>query len=158
MKEGRRDADVLKAKVNAGSARTTILETEPRRCGGRATNLAMNLPNLLDDRVPTGTSEADNVVVRTWGTPRCEAGAGDSHVEIGTARIRPRAPHRGHRPRFCAARRRAKLERALINFFPRRAHRRPRLHRGHGESRTRPPAHSPRDRAAAEVRGIRPAR
>ena len=27
-------------------------------------------PNLLDPRVPDGTSEEDNELVETWGTPR----------------------------------------------------------------------------------------
>src|SRR4051794_32202028 len=33
-------------------------------------DLQSRLPNLIDEGVPTGLTEDDNVVVRTWGEPR----------------------------------------------------------------------------------------
>jgi seryl-tRNA synthetase len=41
------------------------------------------VPNLLDPSVPDGRTEADNVVVRTWGTPRDFAFAPKPHWELG---------------------------------------------------------------------------
>ncbi|CCW33983.1 serine--tRNA ligase [Chthonomonas calidirosea] len=41
------------------------------------------LPNIPDERVPDGTSEADNVIVRTWGTPRTFTFPPKPHWEIG---------------------------------------------------------------------------
>lgn len=43
------------------------------------------LPNLAHPDVPYGTSEADNVVVRTEGTPRQRAFAARPHWELGEA-------------------------------------------------------------------------
>ena len=49
------------------------------------TNLLLVLPNLPDARVPTGTSEHDNVVVRTEGTPRTFDFTPKPHWELGEA-------------------------------------------------------------------------
>ncbi len=43
------------------------------------------IPNLTRDEVPTGTSEADNVVVKTWGEKRSFAFEAKPHWEIGEA-------------------------------------------------------------------------
>lgn len=47
-------------------------------------NHLLLLPNIPDDRVPDGVSEADNVVVRTWGTPRTFTFPPKPHWEVGT--------------------------------------------------------------------------
>lgn len=41
------------------------------------------LPNMPDERVPDGTSDADNLVVRTWGAPRPFTFDPRPHWEIG---------------------------------------------------------------------------
>jgi len=41
------------------------------------------VPNLLDDSVPDGTSEADNVVLRSWGAPPRFEFAPKPHWELG---------------------------------------------------------------------------
>ena len=46
-----------------------VLEQQASELGTRANSLLLELPNLPQDDVPTGMSEADNVVVRTWGEP-----------------------------------------------------------------------------------------
>jgi seryl-tRNA synthetase len=43
------------------------------------------VPNLIDDSVPNGDSEDDNVEVRRWGTPRTFDFEVKDHVDIGTA-------------------------------------------------------------------------
>ncbi|KUJ84738.1 serine--tRNA ligase [Microbulbifer flavimaris] len=41
------------------------------------------IPNLLDDAVPEGETEDDNVEVRTWGTPRSFDFGVRDHVDLG---------------------------------------------------------------------------
>ena len=43
------------------------------------------IPNLPHESVPVGTSEADNLEVRRWGTPRAFDFAVKDHVDLGTA-------------------------------------------------------------------------
>ncbi|MCS6915156.1 MAG: serine--tRNA ligase [Myxococcales bacterium] len=45
------------------------LDEQLRAAEAEVTELALQLPNLPDEHVPTGRSEADNVVVRTEGKP-----------------------------------------------------------------------------------------
>lgn len=42
------------------------------------------IPNLPHESVPAGKSEADNVEVRRWGTPRSFDFAAKDHVDLGT--------------------------------------------------------------------------
>ena len=42
-----------------------------------------HLPNLPHESVPAGKSEADNKVIRTWGTPRKFSFTPKDHVELG---------------------------------------------------------------------------
>ena len=42
------------------------------------------VPNLPHESVPVGSSEADNVVLRTWGTPRTMNFPVKDHVDVGT--------------------------------------------------------------------------
>lgn len=44
----------------------------------------LRVPNLPDDRVPEGKSDADNVCVRAWGTPKTFDFTPKPHWEIGT--------------------------------------------------------------------------
>jgi seryl-tRNA synthetase len=120
-KQGKKDeAEALKARVQAGNVRTAELEGELDQVEAERTNLAMGLPNLLHPAVPDGGGDADNVVVRTWGEPRCKAGEGESHVEIGT-RLGILDFERAIKltgSRFWVLKGAgARLERALINFF-----------------------------------------
>ncbi len=84
-KAGRRDeADAMKERVAEGSARTKVLEEELELVEGQRRLLILGLPNLLHADVPEGKGDADNVVVRTWGTPVLKEGEGEAHVEVGT--------------------------------------------------------------------------
>ena len=47
--------------------------------------LLADVPNLLDPAVPDGASEAQNTLVRTWGTPRAFEFAPKPHWELGEA-------------------------------------------------------------------------
>jgi seryl-tRNA synthetase len=85
------------------------------------------VPNLLDDSVPDGTGEADNVVVRSHGEPKRFTFAPQPHWEIGEALgildFERAAKLSGSR--FAVLRGKgALLSRALANFFLDRAARR----------------------------------
>lgn len=85
------------------------------------------VPNLLDDSVPQGAGEADNVVVRTLGAPPSFAFAPKPHWEIGEALgildFERAAKLSGSR--FAVLRGKgARLSRALANFFLDRAEQR----------------------------------
>jgi seryl-tRNA synthetase len=82
------------------------------------------VPNLLDDSVPDGSGEADNVVVRTEGAPSVFSFAPKPHWEIGEALgildFERAAKISGSR--FAVLRGKgARLSRALANFFLDRA-------------------------------------
>jgi seryl-tRNA synthetase len=49
----------------------------------RLRNILIGIPNLPDDSVPIGTSEADNVEVRRWGTPPQFDFTPKPHWELG---------------------------------------------------------------------------
>jgi seryl-tRNA synthetase len=48
-------------------------------------SLLHGIPNVPDERVPAGTSDADNQEVRKWGTPRKFEFTPKDHVELGEA-------------------------------------------------------------------------
>src|SRR5271169_2478507 len=52
----------LKEKIAQADERVTT-------CDAKLRDLLTNIPNLPDDSVPVGKSEADNAEVRRWGTP-----------------------------------------------------------------------------------------
>ena len=86
-----------------------------------------DVPNLLDDSVPDGATEDDNVVVRVSGTPTEFPFAAKPHWEIGEALgildFERAAKLSGSR--FSVLRGAgARLSRALVSFFLARAHER----------------------------------
>ena len=46
-------------------------------------DIASAMPNLLDESVPTGTDEDDNVELKRWGTPRVFDFEVKDHVDVG---------------------------------------------------------------------------
>ncbi len=120
-KEGRRDeAEGLKAKVAADAERIKVLETELADVEAKIHDHAMQLPNLLHDDVPAGKSEADNILVKTWGEVPVFDFEPQAHVEVG-ARLGILDFDRSTKlagARFgILAREGARLDRALVNFF-----------------------------------------
>ncbi len=80
----------------------------------------LNIPNLLDDRVPIGSSERDNQTIRQWGEPRQFDFCPRDHVTIGES-LGLLDFERGAKlsgARFTVYRGwGARMERALINFM-----------------------------------------
>lgn len=74
----RRQATALRDEIADLDGRIEQLET-------RLHELELWVPNIPDDTVPRGSTEADNVVVRTWGQPRHFDFTPRSHADLGVA-------------------------------------------------------------------------
>ncbi|TQF77064.1 serine--tRNA ligase [Elioraea sp. Yellowstone] len=64
------DAAPLQAEAAAMAEAIAREEAEEKRLGAELDALLATIPNWLDDAVPTGGGEADNVVLRSWGEQR----------------------------------------------------------------------------------------
>ena len=109
----------LRSEVDALKSRVPQLEIEEKTIRENIAALLSGLPNAPAEDVPEGLTEADNVELRRWGTPREIAGA-RQHFEIGEARgdmdFETAALLSGSR--FVLLRgQMARLERALGNFM-----------------------------------------
>ena len=58
-------------------------QSELSRIQTRLENLLLEIPNLPDDSVPVGASEADNVEIRRWGDPPTFGFKPKDHVALG---------------------------------------------------------------------------
>lgn len=77
------DADALIAEVNDIKQQMPQIEGEESGLAAELDSWLMELPNLLDDAVPAGDDEDDNVLVRTHGTIPTFSFTPRDHVEIG---------------------------------------------------------------------------
>ena len=120
-KEGRAaEAGELKAQVKTASDRSKQLDAEIEALDGELNVLILDLPNLVDERVPPGKSEHDNELVRTWGEPTQLDFEPGTHDELGLALgiLDFEASAKLSGARFSVLRGAgARLERALISFF-----------------------------------------
>jgi len=119
MKKGG-DAAALRAETKALgdtiAARTKDLEAVEAELD----ELLKRLPNLPHESVPAGTSESDNVVVRTWGAPRVFDFPVQAHWDLGASLgiLDFERASRMTGARFALLTGDgARLERALINFM-----------------------------------------
>ncbi len=121
MKEGRREeAEPLRAQVSEAASTLTTLDEQLEAIATERNDLLLRIPNVLDDRVPTGTTEDDNVEVRSWGTIPAFDFEPKEHHELGSQLGIIDAPRaaRMSGARFSVLRGAgARLERALINWF-----------------------------------------
>jgi seryl-tRNA synthetase len=83
--------------------------------------IASAIPNLIDESVPAGVSEDDNVEIKRWGTPRVFDFEVKDHVDVATALGKGLDFESGAKlagTRFAVMRGQiAKLHRALAIFF-----------------------------------------
>ena len=79
------DASAEMAKMREVGERIKTLEVELRDVDTRVDELVAQVPNAPHPSVPPGTSDADNVEVRTWGTPRTFAFTPRPHEDVGEA-------------------------------------------------------------------------
>jgi seryl-tRNA synthetase len=100
--------------------RLDAAESDLERVRGELEALQLGLPNLLDDSVPEGDSEDDNVEIRRWGEPRAFSFEPRDHVAIGEAdgQLDFEAASRVSGARFAVMSDGiARLHRALIQFM-----------------------------------------
>jgi seryl-tRNA synthetase len=79
------DAEALMTEVQALGSALEAGERELESVQAQLGDLQLGLPNLLDESVPDGSDEADNVEIRTWGTlPQFSFEVRD-HVDLGAS-------------------------------------------------------------------------
>jgi seryl-tRNA synthetase len=79
------DATVVMAEVSALKAELDANEIALGELLREFDAFVATIPNMPQDSVPVGKSEADNVEVRRWGTPASYAFAVKDHVDLGEA-------------------------------------------------------------------------
>jgi seryl-tRNA synthetase len=111
-------ADLASAKHVGEEAKTAMAEAEPVK--RQLDDLLLRVPNLFDETVPVGESEADNLVVREWGSkpnlgfpPRTHHDLGEA---LGIMDFERAARVSGSRFAFLVGDG-ARLERALAQFM-----------------------------------------
>ncbi len=77
------DASAEQARVREVGDRIKVLDAEVKACDDQLEHLVLQLPNLPHPSVPEGKSDADNVEVRRWGSPRDFGFTPRPHEEIG---------------------------------------------------------------------------
>lgn len=80
------DADAVMAEVGSLKDEITALEERDRELSIEVETLLSKLPNIMNENVPDGVDEDDNIEIRKWGEPQ-HAGDKDfpDHVAIGEA-------------------------------------------------------------------------
>ena len=109
----------LRQQGNAVKQKVAVLEDEEKLLSTQLRDQLLTYPNLPSHDCPNGSSEQDNVEVRSWGTPRIEPGL-DEHWQIAE-RLNLFDTERSVRiaqSRFVTLiGQGARLERGLINFM-----------------------------------------
>ena len=114
------DAGALRNEMKSVGERVVVLEGELAGIDVELDEFLKRLPNLPHESVPEGLTAEDNVVVRTWGTPRVFDFAPQAHWDLGPRLgildFERAAKMTGARFALLAGDG-ARLERALINFM-----------------------------------------
>lgn len=83
LKKKGKDATKEVSKAKTVDMKITKLEKEVNKAEEKVRNYLMRLPNLLDESVPTGKDENDNVPIRSWGEiPEFSFPVKD-HIDLG---------------------------------------------------------------------------
>jgi len=120
LKKAKKDAQHLMDQVAKIKAAMAADETELVKVQAELESLLLTIPNLLDESVPVGKSEEENVEYRQWGTPRNFSFKVNDHADVGEKLgmldFEAAAKVTGARFVFLKGDL-ARLERALINFM-----------------------------------------
>ncbi len=118
------DIAPLMAEVESFGVQLTQAEAELSALQARIEDAHLQLPNIPDDVVPDGKSEADNVELRRWGVPRIFDFPVRDHVDLGEGFDSSKAAlDFGRAAKLSGARfsvlrgQLARLHRALIQFM-----------------------------------------
>jgi seryl-tRNA synthetase len=120
LKKDKQDATALINETKQLREKISEAEKHAEESDAKLRNILTGIPNLPDDSVPLGKSEADNVEVRRWGTPPQFDFTPKPHWELGeqlgVLDLERAAKLTG--ARFAVYwDMGAKLERALMNFM-----------------------------------------
>ncbi len=110
----------LLAAVANLAGQLSASESQLQELQNQLRDIEYDLPNLLDDSVPDGKDENDNVEVRTWGEPTELGFDARDHIDLGEAlgMIDFEAASRMSGSRFTVMKGQlARLQRALIQFM-----------------------------------------
>ena len=77
------DITPLLATVSQLGSDLDIAKTEQDEVLAKINAIASALPNILDESVPVGVDEDDNVELKRWGTPREFEFEVKDHVDLG---------------------------------------------------------------------------
>ena len=70
MKQGKKDeAEATKAKVNAAAERLAELEAKETELAASIREIMLTIPNIIDDSVPVGKDDSENVEIERFGEP-----------------------------------------------------------------------------------------
>ena len=121
MKQGnKQEAEAIKERMKNVSEEIKILDDSLAQIEKELTDFLLEVPNILDDSVPTGKDENENVEIRKWGQIRNFDFTPLPHEEIaeklGILNLEVSAKLSGARFSYLSGKG-AQLERALINFF-----------------------------------------
>ena len=120
MKKNKEDATKEISEMGEVSSRIKELDTVLATVDSKLDYIQRTIPNIFHETVPVGKDEEDNVVIRTWGTPKEYSFEPKNHWEIGE-NLDILDFERGAKlggSRFVIYRGMgAKLERALISFM-----------------------------------------
>ncbi|MEW6991556.1 serine--tRNA ligase [Colwelliaceae bacterium 6441] len=115
------DIQPLLAEVNQLGADLDAAKEEEKQVLAQINGIVSAVPNLVDDSVPNGESEDDNVEVRRWGTPKTFDFDVKDHVDLAVALDKGLDFESGAKlagTRFAVMRGHiAKLHRALAQFM-----------------------------------------
>ncbi len=82
LKKNKQDAQSQVEKAKVIDTEITSMEKEVTQIEQKTRDYLMNLPNLLHETVPFGTSDLDNVEVKKWGTPQQYTFTPKSHIDL----------------------------------------------------------------------------
>lgn len=112
------DASEELAAMGEASRKVKVLEAQAKEAEADFTAVLMEIPNPLDESVPDGDSEDDNIEIRCWGNPRKDEVPAhwDIGVSLGILDFEAGVTLAGSR--FTVLRgAAARLERALMQFM-----------------------------------------
>lgn len=84
-KRDKENADAELAEMQAVAAQIKDAETAAAEAETKVQDMVVRLPNMLHHTVPVGKTDADNVVVHTYGEPRNFGFKAKEHWELGEA-------------------------------------------------------------------------
>ena len=85
LKRAGQDTSAIQARTKEIGAKISELDALVRDLDAEQERLVLAIPNIPHASVPRGLDAADNVVDRTWGSPRTFDFAPKNHIEIGEA-------------------------------------------------------------------------